>query len=78
MVIKADLGGDAGDHAKILAAFGNGGAVGSFAMSSIKMPRRHLSLLLLGWGVSGLLFIVIANASSISTSWPTRSAEVSK
>src|SRR5690606_24055637 len=53
-MIKADLGGDASDHSLVLAAFGIGGAVGSFAMSSIRMPRRYLTLLLLGWGVSGL------------------------
>ena len=41
----------------MLAAFGIGGAVGSFAMSSIKMPRRYLTVLLLGWGLSGLPFI---------------------
>lgn len=66
-MIKSELGGDAGDHSLILAAFGIGGAVGSFAMSSIRMPRRYLSLLLLGWGVSGLPFIVIANAQNIWT-----------
>lgn len=66
-MIKSELGGDAGDHAKILAAFGIGGAVGSFAMSSIRMPRRYLTLLITGWGISGLPFIVIANAQSIWT-----------
>src|SRR5690606_36923069 len=31
-MIKSELGGDATDHSKILAAFGIGGAIGSFAM----------------------------------------------
>ncbi|WP_110240396.1 MFS transporter [Nocardioides gilvus] len=66
-MIKSELGGDASDHSKILAAFGIGGALGSFAMSSVRMPRRYLTLLLAGWGLSGLPFIVIANAESIWT-----------
>ena len=66
-LIKSDLGGDASDHAVVLAAFGIGGAVGSFAMSSITMPRRYLTLLLLGWGLSGLPFIVITHAGNIAT-----------
>ena len=32
-----------GDHAWVLAAFGIGGAVGSLAMASFRMPRRYLT-----------------------------------
>lgn len=64
-MIKSDLGGNASDHSLVLAAFGVGGAVGSFAMSSIRMPRRYLSLLVLGWGVSGVPFLLIAHADSV-------------
>ncbi len=49
-LIKDELGGGPGDHAMVLAAFGIGGAVGSLAMASVKMPRRYLTLMNLGWG----------------------------
>lgn len=66
-MIKADLGGDAKDHSLVLAAFGIGGAVGSFAMSSLRMPRRYLTTLLLGWGLAGVPFLVIAHADDVRT-----------
>lgn len=65
-MIKADLDGNASDHSLVLAAFGIGGAVGSLVMSSIRMPRRYLTLLVVGWGVSGVPFIAIAHAQSIA------------
>lgn len=65
VMIKEDLGGGASDHSWILAAFGIGGALGSLVMSSIRMPRRYLTLLVLGWGVSGLPFLVFAHVDSI-------------
>ncbi|MGN0063440.1 MAG: MFS transporter [Nocardioides sp.] len=63
--IKSDLGGNAGDHSKVLAAFGIGGAVGSFAMSSLKMPRRYLTVMMLLWGVGSLPFLVIPWATNV-------------
>ncbi len=59
VLIKSDLGGNAGDHALVLAGFGIGGALGSFAMASVRMPRRYLTIMLLGWGASGLPFLVV-------------------
>ncbi|AIY00032.1 major facilitator transporter [Arthrobacter sp. PAMC 25486] len=35
----------------LLTAFGVGGAVGSLVVSSLRMPRRYLSAMVLGWGV---------------------------
>lgn len=49
-LIKNHLGGDAGDHALVLGAFGIGGALGSLWMASRTMPRRYLTLMNLGWG----------------------------
>lgn len=66
-LIKSDLGGTASDHALVLAAFGIGGAVGSLAMSSIRMPRRYLTVMALGWGVACLPFVAIAHADSVWT-----------
>lgn len=66
-MIKSDLGGDASDHSLVLAAFGIGGAVGSFAMSSLRMPRRYLTTMILGWGLAGVPFLVIAHADDVVT-----------
>ncbi|WP_217996937.1 MFS transporter [Nocardioides jensenii] len=57
-LIKDTLGGDAGDHALVLAAFGIGGAVGSFVMGSLPMPRRYLTVMNLLWGVGCLPMVL--------------------
>jgi MFS family permease len=64
-LIKDTLGGGPGDHAWVLAAFGVGGAVGSMAMASFKMPRRYLTLMNLMWGVGCLPFLVIGFATAV-------------
>jgi MFS family permease len=58
-LIKDKLGGDAGDHAMVLAAFGIGGGAGSLAMASFRMPRRYLTWMNLGWGVACLPMAVM-------------------
>jgi MFS family permease len=64
-LIKDKLGGDAGDHALVLAAFGIGGAVGSMAMASLRMPRRYLTVMNLLWGLGCLPFVVMGVATEI-------------
>ncbi len=64
-VIKDRLGGNAGDHAMVLAAFGVGGAAGSLVMASLNMPRRYLTFMNLTWGVACLPMIVMGYASAI-------------
>ena len=64
-VVKDELGGDAGDHAMVLAAFGIGGAVGSMAMASFRMPRRYLTIMNLTWGVACLPMILIGRAPAL-------------
>jgi MFS family permease len=64
-VIKDRLGGGPGDHAWVLAAFGIGGAVGSLAMASLRMPRRYLTWMNLMWGVGCLPFLVIGFATAV-------------
>ena len=64
-LVKDKLGGGPGDHAVVLAAFGIGGAVGSLAMASVRMPRRYLTLMNLGWGVGSLPFVAIAYATGV-------------
>lgn len=64
-LMKDRLGGGPGSHAMVLAAFGIGGAVGSFAMASIKMPRRYLTVMIMTWGVGCLPFVLIGRATGI-------------
>ncbi|QZY29203.1 MFS transporter [Nocardioides coralli] len=64
-LVKDVLDGGAGDHALVLAGFGVGSAVGSFAMGSLRMPRRYLTVMNLTWGVSCLPFLVIGAAGHI-------------
>ncbi len=64
-LVKDRLGGDAGDHALVLAAFGIGGAVGSLVMGSMRMPRRYLTIMNLMWGVSCVPFLVIGAANAL-------------
>jgi MFS family permease len=64
-LIKDKLGGGPGDHALVMAAFGIGGALGSLAMASLKMPRHYLSLMNLMWGVGCLPFVVMGLTSHV-------------
>jgi MFS family permease len=66
-LIKDQLGAGPGDHALVLAGFGIGSAVGSFAMGSLRMPRRYLTIMNLLWGVACLPFILIAYAGHVWT-----------
>lgn len=48
----------------VLAAFGLGGAVGAIAVSSIRLPRRYLTVMVLCWGVGNLPLAAIGYTSS--------------
>ena len=64
-LIKDRLGGGPDDHSYVLAAFGIGGALGSLLVASIRMPRRYLTLMNIGWGLGCVPFLVIALADSV-------------
>jgi MFS family permease len=64
-IVKDGLGGDATDHAWVLASFGIGGALGSLAMASMRLPRRYLTVMNLMWGVGCLPMVVMGFASAI-------------
>lgn len=64
-LVKDKLGGGPSDHAWVLAAFGLGGAVGSMAMASLKMPRRYLTWMNLLWGVGCLPLALMGVANAI-------------
>jgi MFS family permease len=48
--VRAQTGGGASSFALVLGAFGLGGAIGSLAVSSWRLPRRYLTVMLLLWG----------------------------
>jgi MFS family permease len=64
-LVKDRLGGGPGDHALVLGAFGIGGAVGSLAMASFRMPRRYLTVMNLMWGVGCLPLAVMGVATAV-------------
>ena len=64
-LVKDVLGGGPSDHSYVLAGFGIGGALGSLAMASVRMPRRYLTLMNLGWGAACLPFLVIGVATQV-------------
>lgn len=49
----------------LLAAYGVGGAVGSLVVSSIRLPRRYLTFMILCWGGGTLPLIVIGLADQL-------------
>ena len=61
--VKDQTGGGAGAFALVLAAFGVGGAVGSLAVASRRMPRRYLTLMILAWGFGCVPLAIIGLTS---------------
>ncbi|WP_229052650.1 MFS transporter [Aeromicrobium sp. Leaf350] len=66
-VIKDDLGGDATDHAWVMAAYGVGGAVASLVVSSLPLARRYLSVMVLTWGAGVLPLAFVGIAPDVVT-----------
>jgi MFS family permease len=64
-LVKDRLGGGPGDHALVFAAFGIGGAIGSLVMGSMRMPRRYLTVMNLGWGLGALPFVLFGLATEV-------------
>jgi MFS family permease len=48
--VRDQTGSGAGGFAFVLGAFGIGGAIGSIVVSSLRMPRRYLTTMILLWG----------------------------
>jgi MFS family permease len=63
--IRDNLGGGADDYGLALAAFGVGGAVGALAISSGRLPRRYLTVMILMWGLGSLPFAVLGVAGAL-------------
>ena len=49
--VRDQTGGGAGAFALALAAFGIGGAIGSLAVASMRLPRRYLTIMIAAWGL---------------------------
>jgi MFS family permease len=63
--IRDNLGGGADDYGLALAAFGVGGAAGALAISSRRLPRRYLTVMILMWGLGSLPFAVVGVAEAL-------------
>ena len=63
--VKDQTGGGAGAFALALAAFGVGGAIGSMTVASLALPRRYLTVMVLGWGAGSLPLAVIGITSQL-------------
>jgi MFS family permease len=49
----------------LLAAYGIGGAIGSLTVSSLKLPRRYLTFMILCWGGGTLPLVLIGAATNL-------------
>jgi MFS family permease len=63
--IRDNLGGGAEEYGLALAAFGVGGAAGALAISSGRLPRRYLTVMILMWGLGSLPFAVVGMAGAL-------------
>lgn len=63
--VREQTGFDAGGYAIVLAAFGVGGATGSLAISSLRMPRRYLTVMILLWGLGSVPLAVVGLISEL-------------
>ncbi|SHL01227.1 Predicted arabinose efflux permease, MFS family [Pseudonocardia thermophila] len=57
--VRDQTGSDASGYAVVVGAYGIGSMVGSMLMSSLRMPRRYLTVMILAWGVGSLPMAVI-------------------
>ncbi|GAB09831.1 putative major facilitator superfamily transporter [Gordonia araii NBRC 100433] len=63
-LLRERVGGDASDHALVLAAFGVGAALTSLFFASIPMPRRYLTVMFAIWGLASLPLVLVGVASA--------------
>ncbi|MGQ0576644.1 MAG: MFS transporter [Pseudonocardia sp.] len=57
--VRDRTGSGPGGYALVLAAFGVGGAIGSLVVSSFRMPRRYLTIMMMLWGAGALPLAVV-------------------
>jgi MFS family permease len=64
-VVKNDLDGSAEDFGLVLAAAGLGAIGAAMAMGQWRLPRRHITLMYLAWGVASLPIVVWGVATQL-------------
>ncbi len=64
-VVKNDLGGSAEDFGLVLAAAGLGAIGAAIAMGQRRLPRRHITLMYVAWGLASLPIAVWGIASQL-------------
>jgi MFS family permease len=63
--VRDQAGSGASGFALVLAAYGIGGAVGSILVSSLRLPRRYLTVMLLLWGAGAAPLMLIGVAREL-------------
>jgi MFS family permease len=63
--VRDRTGGGPESYSLVLAAFGIGSAVGALAVSSLRLPRRYLTVMLLCWGVGALPMAAFGLATAL-------------
>lgn len=71
--VRDQAGGGPADFAAVVAGYGVGGAVGSLVMSTLRLPRRYLTVMLLCWGLGALPLVVLGFSDQV---WPMVAAAV--
>jgi MFS family permease len=60
-----EAGGGPSQHAQVLMAFGVGGALGSLAVASLRLPRRYLTVMNLLWGIGCIPIVVFGFSAEL-------------
>ncbi|MCK6211476.1 MFS transporter [Georgenia sp. EYE_87] len=63
--VRDQAGGGPQEFALVLASFGIGGAVGSLAVASWRMPRRYLTVMVLAWSVGAMPIALIGSTDRL-------------
>jgi len=63
--VRDQAGGGPEEFALVLASFGVGGAVGSLAVASWRMPRRYLTVMVLAWSVGAMPIALIGSTDRL-------------
>ncbi|MFT3715575.1 MAG: MFS transporter [Gordonia sp. (in: high G+C Gram-positive bacteria)] len=63
--LRERVGGDASDHAMVLAAFGIGAALAAAAFGAFPMPKRYLTVMFAMWSVGSLPLIIMGRAHHV-------------
>lgn len=63
--VRDRTGAGAGGYSLVLAGYGVGGALGSIAVATLRLPRRYLTVMLLLWGLGSAPLAVIGVTDSL-------------